>query len=221
MADRSGAFARLLGLEINKPDQPGPHCQRCEQRFAPVLQQTSAGVLSWPAFCRYVGLVEDGILLKLVRPLAASGCSLKRLRYCPERHPLEAFWSRGVSRQPARQQHAAGLSCSLTQHKQACPGSAEHLNPSYCLTASPVQQPAACSLQPCSYVSQPVQKVDEDPGVVKDSSADCMLDIIRSAKEKAAQEKALKSKALEQATKETAEAQVENTPKEQPQGAGS
>lgn len=28
VADRSGAFARLLGLEMNKPDKPGPHCQR-------------------------------------------------------------------------------------------------------------------------------------------------------------------------------------------------
>lgn len=40
-----------------------------------------------------------------------------------------------------------------------------------------------------------VQKVDEEPGVVKDSSAQCMLDIIQSSKEKAAKEKAQKEKA--------------------------
>ena len=42
-----------------------------------------------------------------------------------------------------------------------------------------------------------LQKVDENPGDVKDSSADCMLQIIREAKAKAAQEKELQQKAAE------------------------
>ena len=41
------------------------------------------------------------------------------------------------------------------------------------------------------------QKVDENPGDVRDSSADCMLDIIREAKAKAAQEKEKQQKAAE------------------------
>ena len=39
--------------------------------------------------------------------------------------------------------------------------------------------------------------MDENPGDVRDSSADCMLDIIREAKAKAAQEKEKQQKAAE------------------------
>ena len=102
---------------------------------------------------RYVGLVEDGVLLKLVRTLDCRALTLA----VPGLHGAEPT--------------AAGAF---------------------------------------------LQKVDEEPTVVKDSSAECMLGILKSAKEKA--EKERQSKAA--AAKETAEAQLDNKP-DQPQGAGS
>ena len=33
LADKEAAFARLIGVDLEAPESPGPHTQRCAYRF--------------------------------------------------------------------------------------------------------------------------------------------------------------------------------------------
>lgn len=65
MADSQGTFTRMLGLDINPPGQGTPHSQR------------------------YMGLVQDGILTRIVRASHLSSCdadAVADLHYSRSKH---------------------------------------------------------------------------------------------------------------------------------------
>lgn len=99
-ADTKGAWTRMLGLDENQFDAPGPRSQRYVSFDIRLWLVSLCHTLSSSCLCpcRYAGLIDNGVLLKLVsnvhyHPAGLCTCSMLLLHVCMDmcvRSPLSS-----------------------------------------------------------------------------------------------------------------------------------